>query len=116
MKLGQWGEDLVMKDYISRGYHILERNWHTRYGEIDIIARNEDCLVFVEVKTRKNQKYGEGFESVDWQKQEKLSITAELYLVANPTEGAVRFDVASVYAPRGIETKEPILKYIEGAF
>lgn len=83
-KLGQWGENLVASDYEKRGFTVLERNFRTRYGEIDLIVSKGDDLVFVEVKTRKSKNYGEGFEAVDFRKQEKLSITAELYMVANP--------------------------------
>lgn len=116
MKLGQWGEERVVLDYESRGFRVVERNWRTRYGEIDIIVENDECLVFIEVKTRKSKKFGDGFEAVDELKQEKLTTTAELYLVSYPSSLSVRFDVVSVFAPRGVETKDPMIHRIEDAF
>lgn len=114
--LGQWGEQLVAQSYEVKGYTIIERNFRTRYGEIDLIASNETSLVFIEVKTRRSKKFGEGFEAVDFRKQEKLTITAELYMVTNPSELQPRFDVVSVYASRGLETKEPVIEVLENAF
>lgn len=116
IKLGQWGEDLVAAEYQEKGFAVVNRNWRTRYGELDIVVENADFLVFVEVKTRKSKKFGEGFEAVDELKQDKLSTTAELYMVEYPTEKQVRFDVVSVFAPRGVETKNPVISCIEGAF
>lgn len=116
IKLGEWGEDLAALTYVEKGYTIIERNWRTRYGEIDIIATNEEFLVFIEVKTRKSKKFIEGFEAVDEQKQEKLTITAELYMVTSTSELQPRFDVVSIYANRGVDTKEPLVECLEGAF
>lgn len=116
IKLGQWGEDLICDFYHKKGFTIVDKNWHTRYGELDIVVENEDFLVFVEVKTRKNKKFGDGFESVDELKQDKLTTTAELYMLEHPTTKNVRFDVVSVFAPRGVETKKPEILCLEAAF
>lgn len=116
IKLGPWGEDWVASQYLDRGYKLVDRNWRTRYGELDIIMENDTHLVFIEVKTRRNKKFGEGFESVDEIKQDKLTTTAELFMMEFPTEKQVRFDVVSVFAPKGVETEEPELVFLEAAF
>ena len=81
-KLGQQGEEFA-EDYLKRkGYIIKQKNYHTRFGEIDIIAvdPHERQLVFIEVKTRKNEKYGEPNESVTPQKISRLLQTALHFL------------------------------------
>ena len=89
-KLGKWGEDQAVKLLQKKTYKILERNFYTRYGEIDIIARQNDCLVFVEVKARKS---GGAAEAVDWKKQEKMLNAAQIYLEKfGEDEFDIRFD------------------------
>lgn len=114
--LGAWGEAYVAEHLKSRGYVILATNWHCRFGELDIVAENDSFLAFVEVKLRKGAKFAPARCSVDRKKQDKLRITAELYLMEHPTQRQPRFDVAEVYAPYGTETKWPKLYYIENAF
>ena len=74
----------------------MERNWHSRYGEIDIIAENEEYLLFVEVKTRRAGSMVPGELAVTPQKQQKLRLTAESYLLEYPTDRQPRFDVAAL--------------------
>ena len=101
-KLGQVGEDLVAAYYQSLGYKILERNFIFPYGkqrgEVDLIVTKGKELVFVEVKTRSNQKFGSPFESVDLYKQRKLVTTTKLYLRLHQRfyDYNHRIDVASV--------------------
>ena len=95
-KLGDRGEDYTARYLEKHGFHIVERNWHSRYGEIDIIAENEEYLLFVEVKTRKAGSMVPGELAVTPQKQQKLRLTAESYLLAHPTEKQPRFDVAAL--------------------
>lgn len=78
------------------GYQILERNYRWRGGEIDLIARDGDCLVFVEVKARGSERFGLPEEHVTPEKRKKLVRTAQRYLLEHPTDLAVRFDVVAL--------------------
>ena len=95
-KLGDRGEDYTARHLEKQGFHIVERNWHSRYGEIDIIAENGEYLLFVEVKTRKAGSMVTAEQAVTPQKQKKLRLTAESYLLEHPTECQPRFDVAAL--------------------
>jgi len=81
--LGQLGEKLACDFLKKKGYEILGQNYRTRCGEIDIVAREGDTLVFVEVKTRTNRMFGLPEEAIDARKQHKLAMTAEHYLAAH---------------------------------
>lgn len=116
MKLGEWGEVLIADYLEEKGYHIVARNWHSRYGEIDIIAENDQFILFVEVKTRKNARFSQPYEAVDGRKQEKIRITVESYLMKHPSPLQPRLDVASVIAPQGVNTQNPEITYLEQAF
>lgn len=83
-KVGAWGETLAAEKMRSEGYEILAHNYHTPYGEIDLIAFKEDQLVFVEVKTRTNENYGLPEQSVTMVKQEHLLQSIEYYLFEHP--------------------------------
>lgn len=110
---GNLGEDFAAKIYVKKGYEILSRNYHSRWGEIDIIAQNSEYLVFIEVKTRAVNSIALARESVDFAKQEKLKLTAQQYLQQNKTDKQPRFDVVEV-----IQNKGHLIKYsvIENAF
>lgn len=69
--MGLWGEDKAVEFLKVKNYTILVRNYHSRFGEIDIIARKQNTIIFVEVKTRKNTAFGFPAEFVDYQKQQK---------------------------------------------
>ena len=94
----------------ENGYQILERNFRCRLGEIDLIARDGSCLVFIEVKYRSSLKDGAPLEAVDRRKQKKIIRVAEYYLCMHPekTELPCRFDVI------GIEEGE--IRLIQNAF
>jgi len=79
-QLGALGERLALKHLRKRGYHIRETNFRCRQGEIDIIAQQKDCLVFVEVRTRTGSDFGTPEESVTAAKKEKLISLALSYL------------------------------------
>lgn len=86
-------------DYLERqGLRLVERNYRCARGEIDLIMRDRDTLVFVEVRYRRSRRYGSGAESVDWRKQAKLSATAAHYLQAHPRAAhrPCRFDVIAL--------------------
>ena len=110
MNSGKIGEDAVVEYLENSGYEILERNFHSRFGEIDIIAKKEKCIMFVEVKTRKSVNYGTPAEFVTSAKMKKIIKTAVLYL--ENTDCEMRFDVAEVYLKNG----KCEIKYIENAF
>lgn len=114
--LGRWGETKVGEYLRKRGCRILAAGWHCRMGEIDLIAEDGAYLRFVEVKLRKNARFAQAREAVDARKQERLLVTAKLYLASHPTRLQPRFDVAEVYAPQGMDTREPEIIYIENAF
>lgn len=101
MKLGQRGEDLAASYLQKQGYKIIQRNYKTMIGEIDIIARDGDDLVFIEVKTRESLEYGHPFESVNKNKRRKIANVAMLYLKRLKDIPPCRFDVVSVYYEQG---------------
>ncbi len=111
--LGRHGEDLACDELRRRGYVIVDRRFRTRCGEIDIIARDGDVLVFVEVKTRASRKFGSPFDSITWQKRQRLSRMAASYLfIKRLGRVSCRFDVVAVLEDRGARTVE----LIRGAF
>lgn len=94
---GQTGEDYAAHYLQERGYTILERNWRTRSGEIDIIAASGDVYVFVEVRTRSSSRFGTPAESVDSRKQRKVRHLAQQYLYHKKiVNRQIRFDVIAV--------------------
>lgn len=114
--LGRWGEDKAAEYLRKKGYKVIAMGYRTRMGEIDIIAENRKFLAFVEVKLRKSNKFGAAAEYVDATKQHKITITALRWLQSNPTKRQPRFDVVEIYAPEGMETRDPVINHIENAF
>lgn len=96
-KLGLVGEGLACRELERRGYLILERRARSRHGEIDIVARDGDSLVFVEVKTRRSNRFGPARTAVSWRKQKKLAHLAQCY-AARRRWGhmPIRFDIVGV--------------------
>ena len=113
---GAWGEAIAAEYLRKKHYKIIANGYHSRFGEIDLIAQNRKFLVFVEVKLRKSAKFAEAREYVDTRKQDKLRITASLYLSQNPTNLQPRFDVIEIYAPEGTATLTPKIYHMEDAF
>ena len=115
--LGRWGEALAADRLRHMGYRILAAGYHCRFGEIDLIAITDKYLCFIEVKLRKNANFAPARVAVDRRKQEKLRTTAACYLAEHPElELQPRFDVAEIYAPQGMSTREPEFCYWENAF
>ncbi len=116
--VGRWGEAQVGKWLQRHGYVLLASGYHCRMGEIDLIAKKENVLAFVEVKLRKNDRFTTAREQVTLAKQRRIRITAQFYFAQNPNYADLfcRFDVAEVYAPQGTETKKPKINYLENAF
>ncbi len=110
--LGIKGENLAVRHLIDKGFKIIKRNFKCRMGEIDIIARDGDYLVFVEVRTRSRREYGLAQESVNRAKINKLRKLAGFYLARHPQERLfIRFDVVAVDWSAGEE-----ITHIENAF
>ena len=114
--VGAWGEFLAAEYFKKRKYKIVALNYRCKFGEIDLIVSNSQYLIFVEVKLRKSDKFAGASEFVDYHKQRKIRTTAELYLSQNSTDLQPRFDVIEIYAPDGIETKNPTIRHMEDAF
>lgn len=111
--IGDKGECFAVKLYEKSGYTVVKRNYHSRYGEIDLIAENETELCFVEVKTRNLSSLGNPAEAVDYRKQKKLALTAMKYLSETESFKMPRFDVLELWQQNG-----EIVRYnlIENAF
>ena len=109
--IGQAGEDIAVKYLKDHGYEILDRNFSTSVGEIDIIVAGDGYLVFVEVKLRFSDDYGYGADAVNHIKQRKISQVASQYIHKYRLfDEAVRFDVIEVY------TSDKRVVHIENAF
>lgn len=113
---GAWGEAVAAEYLRKKHYKIIGTNYRSHFGEIDLIAANRKFLLFVEVKTRKTADFALAREFVHTAKQNRLRATAEVYLSSFPTPLQPRFDVIEIYAPQGIETKNPQIHHMEGAF
>lgn len=94
---GSRGEQLAAEYLTGQGCEILARNWHAQYGEIDLIARKGESLLFVEVKTRSAGMIATPAEAVTLSKRKKLTDTAKAYLVQNPLPLQPRFDILEIY-------------------
>lgn len=114
--LGRWGEAVAARELRRRGCSILAAGWHCRFGEIDLIAQDGGYICFVEVKLRKSADFAPAREFVDRRKQERLRISAQLFLAENPTQLQPRFDVVEIYAPAGTDTPNPQIHVLQNAF
>ena len=96
-EIGDMGEEMAVKKLKKLGYKIIERNFSSKMGEIDIIANDGEYLVFVEVRLRTRSDYGKASETVDKYKQKKIIKTAELYMMkAGNSFAPSRFDVVAI--------------------
>jgi putative endonuclease len=111
--LGKMGENLACAELTRRKYVILARRYRTRYGEIDIVARDGDTMVFVEVKAREGDEFGGGAAAVSPWKQQRIVRMALDYMARHGgAEGLCRFDVVTV----DFKTGEPRVEVYEHAF
>ncbi|MDQ4039469.1 MAG: YraN family protein [Actinomycetota bacterium] len=100
--LGAHGEDLAAAHLIEAGLKVLDRNWRCPIGELDIVAREGNILVFCEVKTRRSTAFGDPAEAVTWRKARKLRQLAGQWLTEHDEHAReVRFDVVAVLAGPG---------------
>lgn len=115
-ELGCWGEEQAAYFLTQRGLTIVERNWRAKSGEIDLIARDDQTLVFVEVRTRRESaRFGTPEESVNVRKQRQVRDMAALYLrVAGKYGCPCRFDVIAVTA--GDRRNSAVIRHLVNAF
>lgn len=113
--LGQAGEALAADALAQQGYAILTRNYRTPYGEIDLIARHGDTLVFVEVKLRRTKVFGPPQAAVNTAKQRHMKLAAQYYLNQQRFEDIkVRFDVVAITMTAEMPRIEVFAGAIEG--
>lgn len=110
---GKIGEHFTAQYLREKGYEIVEMNFKSRFGEIDVIAQNDRYLAFVEVKTRKTDGLTHPFEAITPSKRAKIIKTAQFYLMKYPTVLQPRFDAAAVFTKDGELQK---IEHIENAF
>jgi putative endonuclease len=111
--LGKTGEDLACRELERRGYAIVARRYRERTGELDIIARDGATLVFVEVKTRDDLRFGDGAEAVTARKRRRMVRLAIEYMARqHSTDCPCRFDVVSIH----FEAGQPVLDVFQNAF
>ena len=101
-ELGRIGENIITEYITNLGYKVLDRNFECKQGEIDIIAKDKEELVFIEVKTRTDMSYGEASEAVTNVKKRHLINSIKYYIYKNNLENQpIRIDVAEVYIKNG---------------
>ncbi len=102
MQTGRLGEALAACELEAAGWRIVERNWRGAGGEIDLVARDGDSLVLVEVRTRRSRSFGSAEESIGAVKQRRMAALAEQYVLASGWPGPWRVDVVALdLAPDG---------------
>lgn len=112
IELGNTGEQLALAFLVSKGYKILETNWRFQHKEIDIIAKKDPFIVFVEVKTRRTNYFGEPFTFVNKKKQGFIIKAANEYIIQHDIDEEARFDIISVL----FNDHKKDIQHIEDAF
>ncbi len=112
-RLGNEGETLATEFLRKQGFTIIAKNYKTRIGEIDIIAKDGDTIVFVEVKTRSDDSFAAPYESVNTVKRQKMKNVALLFLQKQKQEMPSRFDIISITFLKG---GHPAIHHIRDAF
>ncbi len=104
---GNNAESRAAELLVRKGYTIVERNFRTKLGELDIIARDGTTLVFVEVRSRKTTKFGSALEAVGWRKQRQVTRVAKMYLARRrPRFVSCRFDVVGITGDEVVHVKD----------
>lgn len=116
-EIGRIGERMTADFLRKNGYIIVAQNYHTKYGELDIVTENPSELVFVEVKTRRHGSIVAPADAVDNAKQRKLAISAEIFAKRLHHTGSYRFDIAEVVYKKSEDGLFSFsLNYIKNAF
>ena len=110
-RIGKWGEDIAAEYLTQHNYAIINRNVRTPYGEIDIIARQGDITIFIEVKTRTSNKMGLPEESITARKREHMLAAADHYTMENEIDHW-QIDVIAIEGKPGMQ---PVITYFENA-
>ncbi len=114
VRLGALGERIAVRSLVDAGWTVLDRNWRTRHGELDVVARDGDTLVFCEVKTRRGTGYGIPASAVTLVKRRRLRVLARQWLAAHDDHADdVRFDVVAVLVSPGRPAR---VEHLRGAF
>jgi putative endonuclease len=112
--IGAYGERVAVRALTDAGLAVLDRNWRCRDGELDLVARDGDALVFCEVKTRRGSGFGTPAEAVTWTKRRRLRVLASAWLAAHDHHAPdLRFDVVEVLVPA---TGRPQVTHLRNAF
>ncbi|UCF55854.1 MAG: YraN family protein [Deltaproteobacteria bacterium] len=113
LDLGKRGEELALKKVKRLGYKCVTRNYRCPLGEVDLVAKDGDCLVFIEIKTRKGKSLGYAKEAIDGRKRRQLSKVALAYMKSNNCcEVKSRFDVVAI----NLKDDEEEIEVIQNAF
>lgn len=111
-ELGQLGENLALDYLLNKEYKLLERNYRFKHLEIDLIMKDKDYLIFVEVKTRQTAEIGEPYLAVTRKKQKQIIKAANQYILESDWQNEARFDVVSI-VHNSYRTK---IEHIDNAF
>ena len=100
-ELGKWGEELAAEYLKEKGYEIIERDWKSGHHDLDIIAKDGNTLVIIEVKTRRSRFFGNPEEAVDYRKRQSLLSAINHYVKSHHFSSQVRFDIVSIVGTIG---------------
>jgi len=106
MQMGIWSEDVAVSYLRQKGYIILERDWHSKHRDIDIIAQHGNMIVFVEVKTRRNNTFVDPLMAINKEKVKNLRYAIFHYLHYRKVDNPWRFDAITVIGIKGQSTPE----------
>ena len=109
-ELGKWGEDTAAAYLEEKGYQIIERDWKSGHHDLDIVAKEDNTLVIVEVKTRRSRLFGDPEEAIDYKKRQSLQSAINHYVKSHHTGHDVRFDIISIVGTIG---SEPEIEHIK---
>ena len=111
--LGKWGEDVALAYLLDQGYRLLDRNWHQGHRDLDLIMQQDDTLVIVEVRTRRNNLFMDPEQTVDALKMLSLSKAANAYIRLHRISLNIRFDIVAI---TGTPSSDFTINHIEDAF
>lgn len=109
--LGKWGENCAAEYLQRKGYTIVVRDWKSGHRDIDIVAKDNETLVFVEVKTRRNRVFIEPVEAVNWQKRRNLQRAINHYVKYYRVDDDIRFDIITVVGT--MDDTEPEIEHLK---
>ena len=109
-ELGKWGEAVAAVFLRSKGYLILEQDWKSGHRDIDLIAKDADVVVFVEVKTRRNRQFTEPTDAINYKKMQNLKRAINHYIKYHHIDNDIRFDIISIVGSP--ETGTPEIEHI----